>query len=124
VVGGPTIGPVIGAVCVVSPSLGWRWTEYIEAIWVATILIFALITMPELYPPVLLKHKAARLRKETGDNRYWHPHESQRINLNNIVTKYLSRPLRMLLTEPVCKLMGNRVTRTTWLLRGDSHGSS
>lgn len=94
-------GPVIGAACTVTPSLGWRWTEWIEAIWVATVLIFALITMPELYPPVLLKRKARRLRKETGDNRYWHPHEHQKLNLGNIVTKYLSRPLRMLLFEPM-----------------------
>lgn len=94
-------GPVVGAACTVTPNLGWRWTEYIEAIWVATILIFSLITMPELYPPVLLHRKAKRLRKETGDERYWHPHETQKINLGNIVTKYLSRPLRMLLFEPM-----------------------
>ena len=57
--------------------------------------------MPELYPPVLLKRRAKRLRKETGDDRYWHPHEREKINLGNIVTKYLSRPLRMLITEPM-----------------------
>jgi MFS family permease len=101
VCGGPTIGPLVGAACTVSPGLGWRWTEYIEAIWVATVLILALVTMPELYPPVLLKRKAQRLRKETGDDRYWHPHESQKINLENALSKYLSRPARMLVTEPM-----------------------
>ncbi|KAK3707153.1 hypothetical protein LTR37_012322 [Vermiconidia calcicola] len=101
VVGGPTIGPTIGAALTVNPNLGWRWTEYIEAIWVATIFGIALLTLPELYPPVLLKRKARRLRKTTGDDRHWHPHESQKIKLSNIVTKYLSRPLRMLLTEPM-----------------------
>lgn len=30
-----------------------------------------------------------------------HPHESQKISLDNIITKYLSRPLRMLVTEPM-----------------------
>ena len=101
VCGGPTIGPLVGAAATVSPGLGWRWTEYIEAIWVASVLILALATMPELYPPVLLKRKAQRLRKETGDNRYWHPHESQKINLENALSKYLSRPARMLITEPM-----------------------
>ena len=105
VCGGPTIGPLVGAVATVNPGLGWRWTEYIEAIWVATVLILALVTMPELYPPVLLKRKAERLRKETGDNRYWHPHESQKIKLENVVSKYLSRPARMLLTEPMVTCM-------------------
>src|SRR5664279_1365522 len=33
VVGGPTLGPIIGSALVVNPHLGWRWTEYIEAIW-------------------------------------------------------------------------------------------
>lgn len=101
VTGGPTIGPVVGAALTVNPSLGWRWTEYIEAIWVFAVFAFALLTMPEVFPLVILKRKAQRLRKETGDSRYWHPHESVKINLNNIITKHLSRPLRMLLTEPM-----------------------
>jgi MFS family permease len=101
VCGGPTLGPVIGAAITVNPNLGWRWTEYIEAIWVATIFVFALLTMPEVFHGVLLKRKAQRLRKETGDERYWHPHENQKIKLNNVVTKYLLRPLRMLVTEPM-----------------------
>lgn len=71
VVGGPTIGPVVGAACTVSPSLGWRWTEYVEAIWVAIVLAFGILTLPEVYPPVLLKLRARRLRSETGDSRYW-----------------------------------------------------
>jgi MFS family permease len=101
VVGGPTIGPLVGALCTVSPGLGWRWTEYIEAIIVAAILLLCFVLIPEVYPPVLLKRKAQRLRKETGDDRYWHPHESQKINLGNVFTKYLARPLRMLLCEPI-----------------------
>ncbi len=100
VCGGPTLGPVIGAALTVTNGLGWRWTEYIEAIWVGANFLFALITMPEVYHGVLLKRKAQRLRKETGDERWHHPHEKQKINLNNIVTKYLYRPLKMLLTEP------------------------
>ena len=57
--------------------------------------------LPELYGPVLLKHKAQRLRKETGDDRYWHPHEAAKIRPSNIVTKHLSRPLKMFFTEPM-----------------------
>ena len=101
VVGGPTIGPVIGAALTVSKGLGWRWSEYIEAIWVATVFGFALAFFPETYGPVLLKRKAVRTRRSTGDERYWHPHESEKIKLDNIVKKYLSRPLKMLITEPM-----------------------
>lgn len=99
VCGGPTLGPVIGASLTV--TLGWRWTEYIEAIWVFLVFAIALIFMPEMYAAVVLKRRAQRLRKETGDGRHYHPHEQEKMNLDNIVTKYLSRPVRMLLTEPM-----------------------
>jgi MFS family permease len=101
VVGGPTIAPVIGAALVVNPALGWRWTEYITAIWVFVVATVTLFCMPELYGPVLLKSKAKRLRKETGDQRYWHPHEENKLDFKSIVTKHLSRPLLMLTTEPM-----------------------
>ncbi|KAK5138500.1 hypothetical protein LTR08_000086 [Meristemomyces frigidus] len=101
VVGGPTIGPIIGSALTVNPHLGWRWTEYIEAIFVFFWLILSLFFMPEIYGPVLLKRKAQRLRKETGDERYWHPHEAAKISPSNIITKHVSRPLKMLFTEPM-----------------------
>lgn len=50
--------------------------------------------MPETYQGVLLKRKAAKLRQETGNDKYWHPHEKQTMNVHNIVTKYISRPVR------------------------------
>lgn len=101
VVGGPTLGPTIGAALTVNNHLGWRWTEYIEAIWVFAATALAAFTMPELYAPVLLHRKAIKMRKETGDERYHHPHEDIKLDFNSIVTKHLVRPLRMLLTEPM-----------------------
>lgn len=99
VCGGPTLGPIIGAALTV--TLGWRWTEYIEAIWVFFVFAIALLFMPEMYANVVLKRRAQRTRKETGDERYHHPHEKEKMQINNIITKYLSRPIRMLFTEPM-----------------------
>ena len=101
VVGGPTLGPVIGAALTVNPRLGWRWTEYIQAIWVFVIFVLTLICLPEVYSPVLLHRKACRLRRETGDSRYYHPHENEKLDFHSIITKHLARPLRMLFTEPM-----------------------
>jgi DHA1 family multidrug resistance protein-like MFS transporter len=84
-----------------NPSLGWRWTEYVEAIYVGVTVTIAFFALPELYGPVLLKRKAKEMRKSCGDERYWHPHESERVRPNNIITKYFARPLRMLVTEPM-----------------------
>ncbi|KAK8116163.1 hypothetical protein PG984_012665 [Apiospora sp. TS-2023a] len=91
VMGGPTLAPVIGSALTVNPHLGWRWTEYMEAIITAVILGVAIIWLPETYPPILLKRKAKLMRKT--DARYWHPQESEKMKLSNIFNKYLSRPI-------------------------------
>lgn len=57
--------------------------------------------LPELYAPVILKRKAATMRKDNNEQRFWHPHEDERISPTNAVSKYFSRPLRMLITEPM-----------------------
>lgn len=69
-VGGPTIGPLIGAALVTNSQLGWRWTEYVEAIWVLTIFAVCLFALPESYHPVLLGPRAAKLRADTGGDYY------------------------------------------------------
>lgn len=96
VVGGPTLGPIIGAALVVNPNLGWRWTEYILAIWVFATFALTLFCLPELYAPVLLKKKAIRLRKETGNQSLYHPQERIKLTPRTILTKHLTRPLIML----------------------------
>jgi MFS family permease len=99
VVGGPTLGPVIGAGITV--DLGWRWTQYIGAIWVAAVTLVSAFLLPEVYGPFLLGKKAQRLRKETGNDKWWHPHERIEVDVQSIITKQLSRPLVMLTTEPM-----------------------
>lgn len=101
VVGGPMIGPVLGAAILVNPNLGWRWTEYITAILNAVIVVLTYFCMPEMYPPVVLKWKAQRLRKETGNQKLYHPQERIKIDIKSIITKQLSRPLKMLISEPM-----------------------
>ena len=92
---------MIGAALTVNKHLGWRWTEYIEAIFVFIMFAMATVFFPEVYGPVLLKRRAASLRKSTGNSAYWHPHENVKLDLKSIVTKHLARPLRMLFTEPM-----------------------
>ncbi|KAJ5281768.1 major facilitator superfamily domain-containing protein [Penicillium angulare] len=105
ITGGPTIGPIVGSALTVNDKLGWRWTEYIEAIIAFFLFGLCALCLPETYAPVLLKQKAQRLRKSTGDDRYWHPHEEEKISVHNIVTKHLARPLLMLFTEPMVTLI-------------------
>jgi MFS family permease len=99
--GGPALGPIIGSALVINPHLGWRWTAYIQAIWGFVIFTLTVFCLPEVYPLVLLKHKAQQKRKETNDSRYYHPHEHMKLDFHSILTKQLSRPMRMLFTEPI-----------------------
>lgn len=63
IVGGPTLGPVIGG-ALASSYLGWRWTEYLTGIIMMAQVILDALLLDESYPPVLLAYKARRLRFE------------------------------------------------------------
>ncbi|GAA6059322.1 hypothetical protein JCM10212_005902 [Sporobolomyces blumeae] len=60
---GPVLGPIVGNF--IGVSTDWRWIFYILIIFsfVMWLLGFA---SPETYAPVLLRRKAAKLQKETG----------------------------------------------------------
>jgi len=75
--------------------------RYLTAILVFATFALTLFCLPEMYGPFLLKNKARRLRKETGDPRHHHPHEDIKFDFKSIVTKHFSRPLIMLTTEPM-----------------------
>ncbi|KAH3954036.1 hypothetical protein HBH98_073630 [Parastagonospora nodorum] len=94
---GPILGPpVSGFISVVS----WNW-----AFWIGAILAGATWPLfwffPETYGPAILKRRAQRLRKETGDESIVAPLELEKTDLNHIVTVVLSRPLRMICFEPL-----------------------
>lgn len=93
VYGGPTLGPVVGAF-VTESYLGWRWTAWLILIMAAAFGIPAVIFVPETYAPIL-KDRAAVARGE----------EPLRKNLfEGFISKYLTRPLLMLVYEPVVGL--------------------
>ncbi|POS72615.1 polyamine transporter 1 [Diaporthe helianthi] len=80
VVGGPTLGPIVSAAVVQYLHL-WRWTQYITGILQSLILLNAIISIEETYPPVLLD-----------------------VNVTELAKKFLIRPMQLLCT-PICFLM-------------------
>lgn len=97
---GPLLAPFIGGFISMS-YLGWRWTEYIVAIMGFLGLGLELLFLEETYPPVILVNKAATLRRRTKN---WGIHAKQEeieIDLRELLEKNLSRPMRMLFTEPL-----------------------
>ncbi|KAJ5780041.1 Major facilitator superfamily domain general substrate transporter [Penicillium paradoxum] len=97
---GPIIGPwVSGFVAVVS----WRW-----CFWIGLILSGAslplVIFMPETYAPVILKRRAQKLRKETGNSSIVSPLDVQSRDLREMLLITISRPFRMIIHEYIVSL--------------------
>lgn len=100
VVGGPTLGPIVGgAIC--DSYLGWRWTQYITGIFQMFILVLDVIVLDESYPAALLVTKARHLRHETGNWSLHARHEEWNVSFKELARKYLIRPFQLLST-PIC----------------------
>lgn len=97
---GPLFASTVGGF-IVQSNLGWRWTEYLTGIMGASALIVDLLFMQETYPPVVLVGKAAELRRRTKN---WGIHAKQEeieVDFGELIQKNLSRPLKILFTEPI-----------------------
>lgn len=60
--------------------------------------------MPETYAPVILKHRAHKLRKETGNSSIVSPLDVQSRNLPEMLLITISRPFRMIIHESIVSL--------------------
>ncbi|KZT61432.1 MFS general substrate transporter [Calocera cornea HHB12733] len=62
----PVVGPLIGGF--INQNTNWRWTYYVILMWTVVEIALLVLFVPETYRLILLKRKAQRLRKKTGDN--------------------------------------------------------
>ncbi|KAI1592757.1 AraJ Arabinose efflux permease [Pyrenophora tritici-repentis] len=62
---GPAISPTAGSY--LNAAQGWRWVFYLTGILGGAGTLLSMICMSETYEPVILRRKAAHLRKQTGD---------------------------------------------------------
>lgn len=103
VVGGPTLGPIVGGAIIVTGT-GWRWTQYVTGIGMIFMVVIDVIILDESYAPVLLVKKAQQLRFASGNWAIHAPHEEWDVTLSELGHKYLVRPFQLLAT-PICLLM-------------------
>ncbi|KAJ6080788.1 hypothetical protein N7499_005662 [Penicillium canescens] len=97
---GPIIGPwVSGFVAVVS----WRWCFWIGLICSGATLPLV-IFMPETYGPVILKRRAHKLRKDTGNSSIVSPLDVESRNVREMFLITISRPFRMIMHEYIVSL--------------------
>ncbi|GEQ69350.1 hypothetical protein JCM33374_g3021 [Metschnikowia sp. JCM 33374] len=96
---GPALGPLIsGLIC---QNISYRWQFRVMCIWSGLMTILVLIFVPETYEPILLKRKAKRLRKTTGDQRYYAAIEIHHISLYESILMSSKRPILLLLNDRV-----------------------
>lgn len=104
VFGGPFVAPIVGGFTA-SSYLGWRWTLYIPAILALASGALSVVFLRESYHPCILIRKAASLRSESGN---WGIHAKQEeieLDIGALIEKYLARPVKLLITEPVLLLV-------------------
>lgn len=101
---GPLMAPFIGGFITTS-YLGWRWTMYISSFMGFLTFVLLLFFLEETYPPVVLINKASELRRRTKN---WGIHAKQEeieVDFKELIVKNVSRPMRILFTEPIVLLI-------------------
>lgn len=121
---GPLLGPIISGF--IAP-VDWRWSFWIALI-LAGFTWPMLLTMPETYGmsrslilwvlgmsrstvgpsaadrlagPIILKSRARKMRKETGDANIFAPIELEKKGMKQLLVVVLTRPVRMFLFEAI-----------------------
>lgn len=101
--GAPVIGPLVaGFITVYDGSLSlvfWVNFAFAGVMWIVGSCI------PETYAPVILKKRAKRLRKETGNEKIMTEQESVGLSFKELVNSCLLRPLKFAATEPVLDMI-------------------
>ncbi|KAL4982178.1 major facilitator superfamily domain-containing protein [Aspergillus falconensis] len=98
---GIALGPFIGSAIVqIHKNDPWRWIFYIQIIYNAGLLPIFWLILRETRPDVILKRRAAKIRKETGRPVYAQAEINAPSTLRLLQISF-KRPTKMLLTEPV-----------------------
>ena len=64
---GPVMGPLLGGF--IGDYAGWRWIYWVMLIFSGVTYAYAVAVIPETHHATILKRRAKKLRKETGDER-------------------------------------------------------
>lgn len=100
---GPAIGPLVGGWLVM--AAGWRWLYWIQLILAGIVWILITFTVPETYAPTILKRRAEKIRKETGDVSHVTEQELDKRPLGQRMRLFLIRPFQLLFQELIVFLI-------------------
>lgn len=85
----------------------WRWMFWSTSIFQAFMVLASFFSFPETYGPLLLRRRAAHLRKVMGNPRYYTLSErlDGKKSTPKLLSRAVSRPVRLLLTHPIIQLV-------------------
>ncbi|AQZ12367.1 hypothetical protein BZL39_D04280 [Zygosaccharomyces parabailii] len=96
---GPIIGPVMGSYMVQHTT--WRWLEWIVAFSASGNFVAMTLWVDETHHATLLVHKAREMRKRSGNWGIHAAHETVELSIKEVAEKTITRPIKMLMVEPV-----------------------
>ncbi|KAF2814504.1 MFS general substrate transporter [Mytilinidion resinicola] len=101
---GPFLGPQLGPLVAdfINYNTSWRWTFWVALIWAFAQWAAIIIFVPETYMPVLLRREARKIRKESGDDRWYAPIEKMDRSIAQTILRSCYRPFLLLTLEPMC----------------------
>lgn len=100
---GSTLAPIFSGFVV--EKLGWRWTAWLTLIYCGVLSFVGLFTIHETFEPVLLARKAKRLRFATQNFALHAKFEEQPVDVKVLVHKYLTKPVRIIIKEPILMIL-------------------
>lgn len=99
---GPVAGPIFGGLLGDYTST-WRWIYWAFLI-IAGFMYIVQLFLPETHAPTLLRHRAKKLRKDTGDESYKSITELNKKTIKELLNQSILRPF-ILLTELIIFLI-------------------
>ncbi|PCH42083.1 MFS general substrate transporter [Wolfiporia cocos MD-104 SS10] len=103
----PFIGPVLDPIAAgfICQNTNRRWAYRVLLIWQFVTFMLLIVLVPETYEPVLRKTKAARVHKETGDEKYWAPLDRRERSLFQSILFNCYTPFKLILLDRMALLL-------------------
>lgn len=97
------LGPIIGGF--MAARVTWRWMFWSTSVFQAVMTVMSVFTFKETYGPLILKRRAARLRRETGNPGYRAETRDTGRPALAVLASAFTRPLRLLAFHPIIQVM-------------------
>ncbi|KAH0836451.1 MFS general substrate transporter [Lanmaoa asiatica] len=100
-VGATGLGPLLAGWIESNNHLGWRWIQWISAIVGGIYFLCVLLFLTETRADIILTRLARKMRKIKQDDRYHARAEIDKPSLFTLIKISSTRPISLLLTEPI-----------------------